>query len=168
MDVFKAYSLGTSAYLALQSLPLLITPRLIVTLLPSEPRRITDLETYLCRSQGLALLAFATLILLLTGLLPVSSTSEAEGSSTPYANPTTIVTTLYHFSSAAYLYTQLSSGWNFAFTCGIIASASLFCMGLWVLMFGGGRGHVSKRTGADKRTSNFPFSNAESRKRRKR
>ena len=34
-------------------------------------------------------------------------------------------------------------------------------------MFGGGRGHVSKRTGADKRTSNFPFSNAESAREKK-
>lgn len=35
-------------------------------------------------------------------------------------------------------------------------------MGLWVIMFGGGQGRRSKKTGADKRTSNFPFENKES------
>lgn len=38
--------------------------------------------------------------------------------------------------------------------------------GLWCLMFGGDKGHISKRTGADKRTSGFPFRNAEASKRK--
>ena len=80
----------------------------------------------------------------------------------PYAYPTLLTTTIYHLLSAFYLYTQLAYGWTFAFTCGITASSALFCMGLWVIMFGSVPGSRSKRTGADKRTSNFPFENKES------
>lgn len=41
-------------------------------------------------------------------------------------------------------------------------SALLACMGLWVSMFGAGKARISKSTGADKRTSGFPFANSES------
>ena len=37
---------------------------------------------------------------------------------------------------------------------------------MMLLMFGKGSGHVSKRTGADKRTSGFPFKNNEADKRK--
>lgn len=40
-------------------------------------------------------------------------------------------------------------------------------MGLWVLLFGSEKGRISKKTGADKRTSNFPFNNQESAKEKK-
>lgn len=50
-------------------------------------------------------------------------------------------------------------GWNGAFTVGMAASASLFCVGVWVILFGGASGRRSKRTGADKRTSEFLFPN---------
>jgi len=38
-------------------------------------------------------------------------------------------------------------------------SGSLAAMGLWCVMFGSDPGHISKRTGADKRTSGWPFGN---------
>lgn len=37
--------------------------------------------------------------------------------------------------------------------------------GLWNVMFGSDKGHISKRSGADKRTSGFPFKNNEADKR---
>jgi len=35
-------------------------------------------------------------------------------------------------------------------------------------MFGFGHGHISKRTGEDKRTSSYPFTNASAEKKRQR
>jgi hypothetical protein len=135
-------------------------------LVATEPRRITDLETYLCRSLGLGLLTLAGVILPLTGTIPLATVEQldADGNpkADPYAYPTLLTTTIYHLLSAFYLYTQLTYSWTFAFTCGITASSVLFCFGLWVAMFGGGQSRRSKRTGADKRTSNFPFENKES------
>ena len=166
--VFKAYTTSTSAYLALEALPLILTPKLIVSMVAAEPRRITDLETYLCRSFGLSLLTLSILVLLLTGILPVGKTvrfeddPDSSSSKDPYAYPTLVVTLIYHAITAFYLYTQLTYGWNFAFTCGLAGSSGMFCMGLWIVLFGSERGRISKKTGADKRTSNFPFVNAES------
>ena len=173
-QVFRAYTLGTSAYLAVQSLPLILTPRIIVSLLASEPRTSTDLESYLSRCLGFALLTLAVICILLTGILPVSSqisAAQEEGSDgtikDPYAYPTLIATTTYHATSAFYLYTQVAYGFSFGFGVGLIASASLFCLGIWVLLFGSEKGRISKKTGADKRTSNFPFENKESAKEKK-
>lgn len=45
---------------------------------------------------------------------------------------------------------------------GAIGSGSLACMGLWCILFASGSGRISRKTGADKRTSGFPFGNKES------
>ena len=137
----------------------------------SEPRRITDVETYLCRSFGLTLFLLSALILLLTNTLPVAIVPDMEDDpdnpsatkpTNPYAYPTVLVTTIYHALIAFYLYAQLTYTWNFAFTCGLIGSGFLFCVGIWTVLFAGDKSRISKRTGADKRTSNFPFENKES------
>jgi hypothetical protein len=46
------------------------------------------------------------------------------------------------------------------YALGAGGSAILATLGLWNVMFGGDKGHISKRNGADKRTSGFPFKNA--------
>lgn len=45
-------------------------------------------------------------------------------------------------------------------------SSALAAFGLWCVMFAGDEGRRSKRTGVDKRTSGFPFRNAEADKRK--
>jgi hypothetical protein len=45
-------------------------------------------------------------------------------------------------------------------------SSVLAAMGLWCLLFATQDGHISRRTGADKRTSGFPFKNVEADKRK--
>lgn len=163
----------------MQSLPLLLTPRLIFTLLStntSPNQTTTDLETYLSRTLALTLLTLAALNLILTGILPITSAisdaKEENGDGTikdPYAYPTLTITTTYHAATAFYLYTQVAgiAGFTFGFGAGLLASTGLFCMGLWVLLFGSEKGRISKKTGADKRTSNFPFDNRESAKEKK-
>jgi len=163
--------MGTSAYLTLQAVPLLLTPRLIVSMLAPEPRRMTDLEAYLSRSFAMLLLAFAALNLLQTGAIPLTN-SVAESMTAapdkeglrrnPYAYPTAVITTGYHAISAMYIYMQIAQRISFAFAIGLICSSALFCVGVWVLLFGGDIRKTSKTTGADKRTSNYPFDNKES------
>ncbi|KAK4560352.1 hypothetical protein LTR86_005548 [Recurvomyces mirabilis] len=175
MDVHHLYAFATTGYLTLQSLPLLFTPSLIVSLLASEPRRITDLETYLCRSSAFTLLAFAVLILLLTGVIPSTNSWDASATTNngsdaaktnPYAQGTAVITTVYHALTSFYIYMQIASSRSrsgtFAFYAGLTFSATLFCFGIWVILFAGEKGSVSRKTGADKRTGNWPFGNKES------
>lgn len=171
-QAFKAYAFGTAAYLTLQSLPLLLAPRLVVSMLAAEPRRMTDLESYLSRSLGFSLLSLALLCILLTGSVPLTnmlSDEDEEGNvKNPYALPTVIVTTTYHAMTAMYIYAQITYRLgSFGFYAGMVASSALFCFGVWVIVFGSEKGKISKTTGADKRTGNFPFANTESSREKK-
>ena len=42
---------------------------------------------------------------------------------------------------------------------GAAISGGLAVIGMWCLMFATDKGHISRRTGADKRTSGWPFKN---------
>ncbi|KAM0702834.1 hypothetical protein Q7P35_010266 [Cladosporium inversicolor] len=203
-DPYTLYALSTSAWGTLQSLPLLFAPRLIVSLCSTDTdaRRTTDLESYLCRTLGLTLLALAASNLIFTGVIPIgpqapsSSTSptttpssssrtskdrlsSGSDSGSPPRRPgtaatnelgkaTATVAVAFQAVTAFYLYTQLMGGWSFAFTAGLVGNAALFCFGTWTLLFGGEVGRVSKTTGADKRTSGFPFGNSEAAREKKR
>jgi hypothetical protein len=54
------------------------------------------------------------------------------------------------------------------FILGCIGSSLFAAFGLWCLLFAGIPARISKRTGADKRTSGFIFKNAEADKRKAR
>ncbi|KAF2484368.1 hypothetical protein BDY17DRAFT_323227 [Neohortaea acidophila] len=169
MDIF---TLSSSAYLSLQGTTLLLTPSLLVSLTALEPRRPTDLETYLSRALGLTLIILALQILLHSNFLPSASSSSAAPSTSqdinPYDQPSLIVTTGYHALTAFHLYTQLTRNQsNFAFSLGCACSSLLFCLGMWTILFGGSQGRFSKTTGADKHTGNWPFGNAASAKAQK-
>ncbi|KAF2857832.1 hypothetical protein K470DRAFT_222576 [Piedraia hortae CBS 480.64] len=170
----QIYHLTTAAWLTLQSLPTLITPRLITTLLALEPRRSTDLEVYLSRSLGLTLAALAGMSIIVSGILtdqgdqPPVRTSQSVAATdvgTPprttggngISYPTALLTTAYFFSSTFYLYMQFVARMNFGFTMGLVLNACCFAFGVWILLFGWDKGHVSKRTGMDKRVGKFPF-----------
>ncbi|MCJ1243741.1 hypothetical protein MMC30_000938 [Trapelia coarctata] len=188
MDVFTTYTAG---WLTLQALPLLLSPKLIVTLLSVESRNPTgavppifhlprseyanpdtrlDLETYLSRSLAIALLTLALLTLLLTGSVPLSSTPPPSSSSsssfpdpqTPSALPTLLLT-LFHTTCAIYVYTQYLNTGQTAFALGLVGYGFIAAMGLWCVLFGQG-GHVSRRTGRDKRVSGWPFGEGRRRK----
>lgn len=137
---------------------------------------MTDLESYFARALALLLLAFAATCLLLTGVIPLTNSiaenvmdTDSDGNSKdPYAYPTLVVTMAYHGISTFHLYTQIAYRGSFGFGAGLFFSAVLFGMGVWVTLFGSEKGRISKRTGADKRTGNFPFANAESAREKKR
>ncbi|KAF2120487.1 hypothetical protein BDV96DRAFT_267593 [Lophiotrema nucula] len=174
MDVYYFYSYGTAAWLALQAAPLIASPTMIVTLLSPEVREATTLEVYFSRTLGFALLTIGVLSVLLTGSVPLSSRlTEAGGTSTdasdpkaPYALPTLTITAFFHAALAFYQYTMWTEVGVFSYALGIIGSGILAIVALWCILFASSDGRISRKTGADKRTSGFPFKNVEADKRK--
>ncbi|KAK3078630.1 hypothetical protein LTS18_007024 [Coniosporium uncinatum] len=167
MDVFHIYTWSTAAWSAIQAAPLVVAPNMIIQLLSPEVKEVSILETYFSRSLGFSLLIVGLLTLSLSGALPltsgVSSFTEAADQKAPYATATLMLTLAYHASAAFYMWTMYASYGSTGFIIGMIGSATLATAAMWCLMFGNDS-HMSKRTGADKRTSNFPFKNAEAEK----
>jgi len=54
----------------------------------------------------------------------------------------------------------------YSFLWGVVGSSVLASVGLWCILFAGSEGRISMKTGADKRTSGFPFKNVEADKRK--
>ena len=112
----------------------------------------------------------AVLTIMLTGSIPLTS-SIAEPVSTedsdpkaPYALPTLMVTSIFHATSAFYAYTWYVSKGQAAFALAIAGYTIIASSGLWCVLFASSHGKINRRTGADKRTAGFPFSNAEAAK----
>ncbi len=77
----------------------------------------------------------------------------------PYAVPVVRLTTIFHSLAAIYCYTTYLYAGQSGFMLGVVGYGSLAAMGLWCVMFATSQGKISRRTGADKRTSGFPFKN---------
>jgi len=160
--------------MALQAVPLFISPTMIVTLLSPEVREPTILETYFSRCLGFSLITIGILAVLLTGSVPLSSRlSEAGATSTdpqdpkaPYALPTLTITLFFHATCAFYAYAMWTQTSVTSFVLGTVFSGALAAVGLWCVLFASSNGRISRKTGADKRTSGFPFKNAEADKRK--
>ncbi|KAH8598807.1 hypothetical protein B0O99DRAFT_591428 [Bisporella sp. PMI_857] len=177
MDVFYSFSYGTAGWLTLQSFPLVIYPTIIIALLSPEVREPTAIEEYFAKSLGLSLFTLGILIVLLTGSVPLTSsisettnaavTTEASDPKAPYAVPTLTIGTVYHSANAFYCYTWYTTTGRFPFALGVVGSSILGAIGLWCILFASTSGRISRKTGADKRTSGFPFKNEESASQRK-
>ena len=112
------------------------------------------------------------MVTLLTGSIPLSASAsepistEESDPRAPYAVPTVRVMTIFQGLSAIYCYMWFVSSRQAGFALGILGYGLMSAMGLWCIMFGTEGGRISKRTGADKRTSGFPFKNAEADKKK--
>lgn len=112
----------------------------------------------------------AILTVMLTGSIPLSST-VAEPVSTddsdpkkPYAVPTLVVTSAFHAMSSFYAYTWYATTEQVGFAIGMVGYGVIAAVGLWCALFASNHGKISQKTGADKRTTGFPFSNREAEK----
>ncbi|KAF1972908.1 hypothetical protein BU23DRAFT_534240 [Bimuria novae-zelandiae CBS 107.79] len=167
MDVYYFYSYGTAAWMALQAAPMIASPTMIVALLSPEVREGTTLEVYFSRSLGFALLTIGVLNVLLTGSVPLSSrlsegaTTSAEDPKAPYALPTLTITAFFHAILGFYGYAMWTEVGVFSFALGAIGSGFLFSVAMWCILFASSDGRISRKTGADKRTSGFPFKNTQ-------
>ncbi|KAF2496123.1 hypothetical protein BU16DRAFT_526646 [Lophium mytilinum] len=173
MDVYYFYTFSTAGWMALQAAPLILSPTIIVAMLSPEVRDPSILEVYFSRSLGFSLITIGILAVLLTGSVPLSSRlTEAGGTTTdpsdpkaPYAVPTLMVTLVFHTTIAFYTYALWTQTGVTSFALGTTFSTLLAVIGGWVILFGSSSGRISRKTGADKRTSGFPFKNAEASKR---
>ncbi|KAK4178662.1 hypothetical protein QBC36DRAFT_324314 [Triangularia setosa] len=173
MDAIAFLHTSSLLWLLAQSIPLLLWPSFITTLLTSanyypSPHSSKNIETYLARSLGLTQLFFALVLLVLSGLLPLAPVgTTTTTSNSPYAQAAVLITTLYHTAAGIYSYTRYTAtGGQVAYLIGCLGSGFLACVGLYVILFGDGK-RLSRRTGADKSTSGWPFRNAEADKRKK-
>ncbi|KAF2761545.1 hypothetical protein EJ05DRAFT_472528 [Pseudovirgaria hyperparasitica] len=167
-----AYTYGTTAWNIIQAIPLMASPTIILTILSPEVREATVLETYFSRSLGFTLLALGILNLVLTGSIPLSSrlqigngvTTDPSDPKAPFAIPTLSITLVYHAVAGFYTYAMWTEEGSFAFGLSTGVSTILAAVGLWCLLFASSDGRISRKTGADKRTSGFPFKNTEAAK----
>ncbi|KAF2019061.1 hypothetical protein BU24DRAFT_111725 [Aaosphaeria arxii CBS 175.79] len=174
MDVYYFYSYGSAAWLTLQAAPMIISPTMIVALLSPEVREASTLEVYFSRSLGFSLIIIGLLSILLTGSVPLSSRlTEETGASTdatdpkaPYALPTLTITAFFHAALAFYGYAMWTETGVLSFSLGTIGSGFFTAVALWCVLFASSDGRISRKTGADKRTSGFPFKNVEADKRK--
>lgn len=80
--------------------------------------------------------------------------------------PVLTITGLYHATSAAYAYAIWTQSGIAVFALGVFFSSVLAATALWCVLFASSDGRISRKTGADKRTSGFPFKNVEAEKRK--
>ncbi|RPA99370.1 hypothetical protein L873DRAFT_1789712 [Choiromyces venosus 120613-1] len=177
MDVYYYFNYFSAGWMMLEALPLIATPTVIITMLSPEVREPTPLETYLSRSLGLTLIAFAILNLLLTGSIPLvpsfAAAATVKGTSTdledptaPYAVPSLSVTLTYHIAMGLYCYQQWALGHSTAYAIGMAAHGLFAAMGAWVMMFASANGHIYRKTGADGKSSSFPLTNLDAEKKK--
>ncbi|TLD26953.1 hypothetical protein PspLS_04459 [Pyricularia sp. CBS 133598] len=170
MEAISAYSLATCAWLGAQAVPMLLTPGFINSMLVEGYQPASSVDIYTLRHLGLAQLALSLLSLALSGVLPLApAAASADDSISPYADAAVLLTALYHAANAFHSWARWgATGGSAAYGLGFVGSGVLAAFGLWCLMFAGDKGRISKRTGADKRTSGFPFRNVEADKRKAR
>lgn len=112
----------------------------------------------------------AALTVMLTGSIPLTSTvaepvsTEESDPKKPYAVPTLVVTSVFHAACAFYIYTWYMTSDQVGFAVGMVGYFALAALGLWCALFASSHGKISRKTGADKRTTGFPFSNKEAEK----
>ncbi|KAK8131263.1 hypothetical protein PG984_007701 [Apiospora sp. TS-2023a] len=170
MGIVTAYSLATLGWHMLQAMPLILWPQVIIGLLNIDaptPAGLsaTGVELYFARCLGFTQLTLGMVTVVLTGALPMTSMVETPTDTiSPYANAVILLTTLHHGAQAFYCWARYNETSQNGFVLGFTGSAVLAAFGLWCVLFGGDKSRVSRRTGADKRTSGFPFGNPEKKK----
>lgn len=76
--------------------------------------------------------------------------------------PVLTISFAYHAAIAFYCYGRYATSAQTPFVLGALGSGALAAIGLWCILFASTSGRISRKTGADKRTSGFPFGNRES------
>ncbi|KAF5241336.1 hypothetical protein FAUST_4018 [Fusarium austroamericanum] len=164
MSAIASYSFGNFAWLATQGLPLVIWPNFIGSILRSENDPSSPLETYFGRSLGLALLALGLMVVVLSGALPLGTTSDVapDGAPSPYAAAAVLISTLHHVSSAFYCYGRYAWTDETGFLLGCAGSTIFATFGIYCVLFAGDKAMTSRYHKFDQSTSGFPFSNSQS------
>ena len=109
----------------------------------------------------------ATTAIIFTGSIPFASgisepiSLEDNDPKAPYAKAVVLTTTIFHCLSFIYCYTRYISYPQTGYLLGAVGYGVIAIIGLWMAIFGDTKARLSKRTGADKRTSGWPFKNVQ-------
>ncbi|KAF4951859.1 hypothetical protein FSARC_12797 [Fusarium sarcochroum] len=164
MSAIASYSYGNFVWLSTQAFPLILGPSFVGSLLRPEGEVSTALETYFGRSLGFALLALGLIVVVLSGALPLDTSSKEvpDGAPSPYASAAVLISTLHHTTSAFYCYGRFAWTRETGFLLGCIGSAIFATFGLYCVMFAGDTAMTSRYHKFDQSTSGFPFKNTQS------
>ncbi|KAJ4271835.1 hypothetical protein NW762_000541 [Fusarium torreyae] len=164
MSAIASYSYGNFVWLGTQAFPLILGPSFVGSLLKPEGEGSTALETYFGRSLGFALLALGLIVVVLSGALPLDTSSKEapEGAPSPYASAAVLISTLHHTTSAFYCYGRFAWTRETGFLLGCVGSAIFATFGLYCVMFAGDTAMTSRYHKFDQSTSGFPFKNSQS------
>jgi hypothetical protein len=97
---------------------------------------------------------------------PPGATTSNTDPKAPYALPTLTITAIFHAIYAFYCYAMWTQTGVLSFSLGTLGSTFLAAIAFWCILFASSNGRISRKTGADKRTSGFPFKNNEAEKRK--
>ncbi|RQM05752.1 hypothetical protein DH86_00004105 [Scytalidium sp. 3C] len=136
MDVFYGFTWVSGAWLAVQAIPLVAFPTVIIAMLAPEVREPSGTTA--------------------------GVTSASEDANAPYKEAVLTIATIYHAASSVFCYVSHNTTGRWALMMGSLCSGLLAAAGVWCLLFASSSGKISKTTGADKRTSAFPFQNISS------
>lgn len=100
--------------------------------------------------------------------ISLGATTEATDPKAPYALPTLTITAIFHAAYAFYGYAMWTETGVLSFSLGTLGSTFFAAVAGWCILFASSNGRISRKTGADKRTSGFPFKNTEADKRKAR
>jgi len=94
------------------------------------------------------------------------ATTSAADPKAPYALPTLTITSIFHAIYAFYTYAMWTQTGVLSFSLGTLGSGFLASVAMWCILFASSDGRISRKTGADKRTSGYPFKNREAEKKK--
>ncbi|GJE87156.1 hypothetical protein PsYK624_032390 [Phanerochaete sordida] len=154
-QTIASWAYASSALLFACAIPMILFPSFLLYLAePTDERRValTPLESFLCTNSGILLTAFAAALLFSiptpSDTLQLPSTAQGH----PLLVPLTAACSIISLTS----YNRKSVG-ALAFLV-FLGSSIIAVWGAWTLLFSG-TSYISRKTGADKRTSGFIFGN---------
>ncbi|KAI9064457.1 hypothetical protein FKP32DRAFT_1757719 [Trametes sanguinea] len=153
--VITAWAWGSAGLLVILSVPLILSPRLLLFLSETGTERrvsLTPLESYMALHAGILLFALALALVFNIPADHMDLTVTRRTPGHPLLGPLSVACVIISFIS----YNTKSVG-SLSFMV-FLGSGTIGLWGLWALLFAGSS-YISRKTGADKRTSRFLFGN---------
>ncbi|KAI0831327.1 hypothetical protein BC628DRAFT_1415845 [Trametes gibbosa] len=153
--VIFAWAWASAAILFVLSMPLVLSPRLLLFLAETSTERraaLTPLESFMALHTGILLFAISLALVFNISSDPMEVTAKHAAPGHPLLAPLSYACLLTSFLA----YNTQSVG-PLSFVV-FLGSGTIGLWGLWAILFSGSA-YISRKTGADKRTSRFLFGN---------
>ncbi|KAI0636948.1 hypothetical protein C8Q77DRAFT_1207093 [Trametes polyzona] len=155
--VIVAWAWASALILLVLAVPLILSPRLLLFLSETSTdveRRaaLTPLESFMALHTGILLFAVALALIFNIPSDPIDDTPRRDAVGHPLLGPLSAACVLISFIA----YNTKSVGPLSFLVC--LGSGTMGLWGMWAILFAGSS-YISRKTGADKRTSRFLFGN---------